>query len=661
MKWSSKHSYLNEVYKEWEKFITSGNIEGLTVRREILESWQRSYNNGVNPGQLMNPTALSDDQLQIARIANQDILEAAAPLFKELGQILDGTGQVLVLCNKDAHVLEIVGDRAGRRSAAKTNLLPGSGIGESFCGTTGTSLAVAQKMPVSILGPEHFCMGPKEYGCTAVPILNPTDGELIGILSIAGMYMVPNKHSIGFIISATRAIEGRLLEKHLWRLRALSMAYMETVLRNKADLIVAVDITGGVVDSSVRYHSLLIAQTENLQLIPQVKQGITKILSNPSLAQTQVQNIELPGGQKYSLTFNPVYRDNVLCGSLLYVYGSNSRTTKKQPAESIGQTAPLRERPNQSDIIPINSLVGVSAPFRRALELVKRTASNDATVLIQGETGVGKEGFARAIHRYNHRAQGPFIALNCGGIPSNLIASELFGYAPGAFTGALRQGNIGKIEAACGGTLFLDEIGELPLETQSYLLRVLQEKEVVRLGSHKEIPVNVRIVAATNRDLQQLISEGRFREDLFYRINVIEINVPPLRERLEDFPHLIAHFLADYQLNGVKFSDDTFNRLAAYQWPGNVRELMNVIQRAVVMGQDIEAFLLDYVNSKVGRSGASGKLEAYADLEEDSVLRILRKNGGNIAKAARELGIARTTIYRYLKKENKENLYRMFR
>ncbi len=239
--------------------------------------------------------------------------------------------------------------------------------------------------------------------------------------------------------------------------------------------------------------------------------------------------------------------------------------------------------------------MGESSALKSVLEEVSLVAPTDATVLILGETGTGKELIARAIHERSNRSSRPFIRVNCAAIPPSLIASELFGHERGAFTGALQR-RLGRFEAAHGGTIFLDEIGELPMETQIALLRVLQEREFERVGSSQPISVDVRIIAATNRDLKAAVAAGTFRQDMFYRLNVFPIQVPPLRERIDDIPLLVEHFVERYaQKAGKKFSDikmDTIEMLQAYDWPGNIRELQNVIERAVILCES-ETFSVD--------------------------------------------------------------------
>ena len=252
---------------------------------------------------------------------------------------------------------------------------------------------------------------------------------------------------------------------------------------------------------------------------------------------------------------------------------------------SLPTTVPNSEAADQLER-RFEGIIGYSAALESVLDLVEKVAPSDSTVLILGETGTGKELFARALHRRSRRANRAFIKVNCAAIPQSLIASELFGHEKGAFPGAWQR-RLGRFEAASGGTLFLDEIGELPMETQIALLRVLQEKEIERIGSNQSVPIDVRVIAATNRDLAAAVAAGTFRQDLFYRLNVFPIEVPPLRERKDDLQLLIEYFVQRY---GVKagthirsIEKETLDRLQSYAWPGNIRELQNVVERSVIL------------------------------------------------------------------------------
>ena len=299
-----------------------------------------------------------------------------------------------------------------------------------------------------------------------------------------------------------------------------------------------------------------------------------------------------------------------------------------------------------------DEIIGKSEAMQEIFELIDHVAPSDSTVLITGESGTGKELIAQALHGNSNRCFMPFVAINCGSLPESLLESELFGYEKGAFTGADHTKK-GRFELARGGTLFLDEIGDISLKTQVDLLRVLQQREISRLGGEGTIDMDVRILAATNRDLKLSIKKGEFREDLFYRLNVISIHVPPLRERKEDIPLLAKAFVSrqcmEMNRDKAKISSGAMRELMDYHWPGNVRELENIIERALVIGSGKEIGVGDLPFSH-GDGCISDSPKSLKAVEKAHISRILEQTRWNISKAAREMGIDRQTLYNKMKK-----------
>jgi DNA-binding NtrC family response regulator len=301
-------------------------------------------------------------------------------------------------------------------------------------------------------------------------------------------------------------------------------------------------------------------------------------------------------------------------------------------------------------------MIGASPAMISLFKTIRRYAESNAPVLITGESGTGKELAARAIHERSAFKDGPFVAINCGALPVTLIGSELFGYEKGAFTGATAR-KIGRIEAAEGGTVFLDEIGDLPLETQVHLLRFLQEQTIERIGGHKSIRINARIIAATNVDLQEAVADSRFRQDLYYRLNVLCLSMPPLRDRGEDVMLLakffLQHFATEMGRGNAEFSLEAQQRVATYAWPGNVRELIACLRRAVVMAEGplVELPDLGLPTDKQDEHGRLSALSgARAAAEATRVQATLEQNRFNIKRSAAQLGVSRVTLYRLIQK-----------
>lgn len=330
----------------------------------------------------------------------------------------------------------------------------------------------------------------------------------------------------------------------------------------------------------------------------------------------------------------------------------------------------LEERLSSSKAIyTFDKIIGRNKKFLKIIDFAKKVSDSKSTVLITGQSGTGKEVFAQSIHNCSSRKEKPFIAVNCGAIPVNLIESELFGYEEGAFTGAKKGGNIGKFEMADDGTIFLDEIGEMPFEMQVKLLRVIEEGVITRVGSTRQIPINVRIIAATNKDLKREIRHHNFREDLFYRLNVIPIHIPPLRDRRDDIPLLVDYYMnkISKKLNKkkVKITEKQMDKLFQYNWPGNIRELENVIELFINIEHVDESVIELESLSKERKKDDDHTYqnEAYHDedfmsnmnlenLEKRHIENVIRKFKGNVTLASKAMGIGRNTLYRKIKKYN---------
>ncbi|WP_454786404.1 sigma-54 interaction domain-containing protein [Neobacillus rhizosphaerae] len=372
---------------------------------------------------------------------------------------------------------------------------------------------------------------------------------------------------------------------------------------------------------------------------------------------------------------NPVYFNNRIIGAVVSETDVTNQVVLNEKLFNMTTEVHRLEQEvakykDSSD--PFNSIKGKSTSIQRTVHLARKVCSVKSTVLILGESGVGKEVFAKAIHDGSEEPNAPFISINCGAIPASLFESELFGYERGAFSGADIKGKKGKIELAKGGTLFLDEVGEMPLEMQVKLLRVLQERKYYRVGGEKEIIADFRVIAATNRDLHELMQEGRFREDLYYRLNVVSLHIPPLRERHEDIIELTHFFLNDfsqrYQRPIYEFSPDVMQELLRYHWPGNIRELRNITERLVVFATD-GVIRKDYLPFSAGSAGLENNnimissntpkekddtilsLQEEMDQYEKKIIeRALRIVDGNKLECAKHLGITRATLYNRLKR-----------
>jgi sigma-54 dependent transcriptional regulator, acetoin dehydrogenase operon transcriptional activator AcoR len=411
----------------------------------------------------------------------------------------------------------------------------------------------------------------------------------------------------------TNTIVDSIDEEPIWK------SFVETIGKETSDGIVVVDQNRTILYANLSAYSLL-----------RVKQG-------DFLNEAHLQELD----STYQVIQKDIGQINKISLFLIKKINQPPLLTEKQSTKEY----------------KFGNIVTYSPSFQKELRVAEIAAQSDANVLILGETGSGKEVLARTIHEQSPRRNGPFVALNAGAIPRELIASELFGYVEGAFTGSRKGGNIGKFEAANGGTLFLDEIGEMPLELQVSLLRVLEERKVVRIGDHKERSINVRVIAATNRNLKEEIAyQGSFRSDLYYRLNVFTIHIPPLRQRIEDIPNLSAQFLHQfhqhYKKGPLELCDSTLRLLQSYNWPGNIRELRNFIERAFLLAINEQKILPHHLPEDFQKFSITKQPHLTSNLKnmEKQLIEQVLQQSQSISEAAKILGVTRSTLYRKIKK-----------
>lgn len=613
--WEATRDQVDLVQAGWLAFQRGGQPDA-AVRSPILQSWQRSQAAGIQPGQTGGSRSLwSQGALAEAQASHSELLTAAAPLLKQTRQLLTGTGQVLVLCDPQARALLVEGEPGASLAAERIGLMPGADWSESGSGTNAMGMSAFEQGPVTVFAAEHFLEDLHPWACVAVPIRCPQTGLMLGVLDLSGIHMSITHHTFMAVLGTVQAVESRLAQLETTYRAALLEARLERSTQTRSAGIAVVDRRGCLM------------------------QAPGSLGGTPPCFWTESMSRLLRTGQEFEaaavgqndkpvpLRFRPVRLDGTIIGALAESGATGS---------AISLTRPAAAEP------ALPGLVGRNPAWLAALERAARAARTESTIVLSGETGTGKEVLARAIHRASSRTKGPFIPVNCGALPPALASSELFGYVGGAFTGANPKGSHGKVEAASGGTLFLDEVSELPPEAQVALLRVLQEREVVRVGSHRPIAVDVRVVAATNRDLRDLVSRGEFREDLFYRLNVVPLRLPPLRERREDLLPLIEYAYRRLGQEAPELPFASWERLTAHPWPGNVRELLNLVEQAVALHEDPAALL-------PLRPLHTGAVEELGENGEDERIReALAACGGNAAAAARALGMSRSTLYRKL-------------
>nr|WP_252187621.1 sigma-54-dependent Fis family transcriptional regulator [Anaeromonas gelatinilytica] len=441
---------------------------------------------------------------------------------------------------------------------------------------------------------------------------------------------------------------------------------LNTILETAYDGIVVVDKDGYITMISKAYVKFL--RLENKDVIGK---HVTEVIENTRMhivvqnGISEIANIQKVGDNYMIASRIPIIKKGEVVGAVGKLLFRNLdelndlykriNLMEKELKQYKGELTKL----NRSKYT-FKNIIGKSKKLIDTIDLAKKGSQTDSNILILGDSGTGKELFAHAIHNHSDRSFGPFVKVNCAAIPAELLESELFGYEDGAFTGARKGGKIGKFELADGGTIFLDEIGDMPLIMQSKLLRVIQEREIEKVGGTKPKRINVRIIAATNKDLEKMISKGEYRQDLYYRLNVFTINVPSLKQRCEDIPTLSYYFLNKlndkYHKKVKKISDRCFNYLINHKWPGNIRELENVIERAMNLINTEEVMDVEHLPKCVlGKEYVRSpkRLEdVLSKAEKEAIIESIKASKGNKTKAAKILGIGRTTFYEKLNKYN---------
>ncbi|MEG0391183.1 MAG: sigma 54-interacting transcriptional regulator [Anaerovoracaceae bacterium] len=503
-----------------------------------------------------------------------------------------------------------------------------------------------------------------------------TSGELIEVQEVGHDFTLM-KSKQEKIEGEKEALEAGILEKNAELMEANEKLievneYLDSILQNISDGVAVVNESG-----KLERTNMVLEKTWG-DLLPAIEKNFKKTIEEDKDSPITKMIKEGKSFENYELIISTKGKPLrcMVSGSPLSKSIHRKSKTGVVVIESIEDVHKLVNRISGFQArFTFENIIGNSKKMVEAVETAKKVAKSQASVLIEGESGTGKELFAQAIHNHSKREKGPFIAINCGAIPNELIESELFGYEEGAFTGGKKGGKPGKFELASGGTVFLDEIGEMPLPHQVALLRVIQEKKVVRVGGEREIPVDIRIISATNKELEMQVEKGNFRQDLFYRLNVINLKVPSLRERAEDIPLLVEHFLKDVGFNDLgekMFNENIMGHLKQYDWPGNVRELQNLVEKSVYLSRDKETLreILPYVINNKKENNKNFPMEErrtesfYVNFEQykkrylsemekrekEYILSLMDLFEGNLSQVSRKMGIARNTLYRKMDK-----------
>ncbi len=643
----NRSHYLHQIRTAREQLLDGGHLPEGVLPESIQRSWERCIETGlaVNLRPETEPAAMQ--QLNELRERNSRLLTQAQPEMESLYSHIAGTQSMVILSDADGTILHALGDQDFMSKAQRVALQPGVSWREDISGTNAIGTALIEKNPVFVMGGEHYFEQNAFLNCSASPILDP-HGSIIGVLDLSGDHRQPQEHTMALVRMSALMIENRLFN------------------------------AGFAADITIRFHT-------RPEFIGTLWEGIAvfspdgKLLAinrtgafQLGLDEQQAAGTEFESLFELSLPkFLDIARRALSSKSILVLKNGLRLHAKADPgmhtlATAVSMPGLMQERPaatekTKTEMTALDRLDTGDGVLRLALQRARKARGHDIPVLIEGETGTGKELLAKAIHESGQRRQGAFVAINCASIPEGLIESELFGHEEGAFTGARRRGAVGRIQQAHGGTLFLDEVGEMPLPLQARLLRVIQEREIVPLGSNKRIEVDIAIIAATNQRLRERVQQGLFREDLYYRLNGLRLSLPPLRERT-DLPALIERILHDdLGRKDVVLQPEVLDLMRRHPWRGNVRQLFNVLRSALVFMEDRtlgtahlpEDFLEELTDGVESQQPAEQPADAsWSETEAALIRQALAAHRGNMAAAARQLGISRATIYRKSRRLN---------
>jgi transcriptional regulator of acetoin/glycerol metabolism len=640
----------NHVRHVYSVIRSGSSAESVGVPSRIARSWHRCIDDyGLDPAGQGEPQMVSGDELTDRQTRLSDLLAFASTEMSSLYQQIAGSGYAIALTDSDGVVLNYFGDSSFTGAASSTGLLLGSVWTEQVQGTNGMGTCLAERQPVVIHHAEHFLARNIGLTCSAAPIFDH-DGTLIAVLDASGESQLRQQHTLALVNMSAQMIENRLFLKGFNGEFILRFHSRPEFVGTLGEGAVAFSGDGDILAAN---RSALF-QLGYLSPRDVVDRNVGELFNEgvESLIDLASRNAFRPGpifearrgGRFFATTRLPAGEASVT------ISGTAQRSLRRGPAAAGSVRTPL-------DALEFGDPV-MTENIRRA----KRVLDKDIPVVLYGETGSGKEMFAKALHLSGNRADKAFVALNCASIPESLIESELFGYKGGAFTGAARDGRRGKIFLASGGTLFLDEIGDMPVQLQARLLRVLEEREVLPLGGDEPVKVDIRLISATHCDLPAKISAGEFRRDLYYRLQGVAFTLPPLRERA-DRRELIGHVLAEEAGAGARIEIEAgaLDMLDRYGWPGNARELRHVLRTLVALREGPVITVEDLPNA-VRVTGAApvsipdtAPAESFSPLEaaeREALVRELDSHHWNITNVARRLKISRNTLYRKMQRLN---------
>jgi transcriptional regulator of acetoin/glycerol metabolism len=632
--------------------------ERIGTANRITQSWIRCLDEyRLDPGTCAEPEVVSAAELQERQERLADVQAVAKVEMANLYQQLAGSGYAIMLTDREGVLLNYFGDPAFTHAASKTGLMPGAVWSERAQGTNGMGTCLFERHPVTVHQDEHYLSRNIGLSCAAAPIFDH-EGELVGVLDASGESRLAQQHTLALVSMSVQMIENRVFLhqfRHDYILRFHNRPEFVGTLSEGA---IALSVTGKVL-AATRCALFQLGFNDGNAI---VGRDITELfnISFSSLIDSSARK-----------AFHPVPLYEIRNGARFFavVYQPVSGSGGRQSARlGLLPGVSAREAPAAPADTPLDRLQFGDPIMAANVDKAKRVLERNVSIMLLGETGTGKEMFARAIHASGSRANRPFVAINCASIPESLIESELFGYRSGAFTGASKDGQRGKLLQANSGTLFLDEIGDMPVALQARLLRVLEEREVVPLGSETPVKLDIRLISATHCDLPKKIGLGEFREDLYYRLQGVTLTLPPLRERA-DRSALIRRLAAEESDDDgpIELDAGLLSLLDRQRWPGNVRQLRHLLRSMIALREtdclterDLPAeYCTELTDAAPApsqdaepESAAGSSLNMLESAERRALLQVLQRHDWNLSGVARELDISRNTLYRKLQRLN---------
>jgi sigma-54 dependent transcriptional regulator, acetoin dehydrogenase operon transcriptional activator AcoR len=593
----------------------------------IGRSWRRCVVAGLDAAQPLPPLPEAPAAFADRLAANARLVAYAQPMLEGLQQHLARSSSMVLLADHEGVILRALGEAGFVARAARSQLQPGGLWSEAAMGTNAIGTALIEQQTVTVVGDQHFLQRNRFLTCISAPIMAP-GGGVLGVLDISGDAGVAQVHGAALVEMTAGIIENRLIETLPEAAVVLRLHASAEALGSHVEGLAAFTEDGRWLACNRRVQRLF-------GRLPAWPAAYSDLFATPW--PVLLDHACRRGEEPFTVHTR-------IGGELLASVGLRAGMARK-----IAASAVLSPATKPAACATALDKLGSDDPrMAEAIRRAKRIADCDIPLLIQGETGSGKEWFAQAFHQSGGRRDGPFVAVNCAAIPATLIEAELFGHVDGAFTGARRSGARGKIREADGGTLFLDEIGDMPLSLQAVLLRVLETRRVVPLGGDGEEPVDFGLVCASHQPLRQLVSSGQFRGDLFFRLSGMTVSLPALRER-HDFERVVRRMLAEEGgSRDLRISAPALDLLRRHPWPGNLRQLRNVLRLAVALLGDDDLLTPEFLPSELADGGSAGGECGLRAVQIRLVQETVERHGGNISAAARELGITRTTLYRKL-------------